>query len=383
MRNFGSLLKRTVFDPAFVKKHLIRELLFWVSMTLAIVSSIFVRLRLESIDWEVIAKLFSLMLVVQAFKEYGVLEWMARSSLKNLKSPRSIGVMIILLTASVSALITNDVALITLVPLTMLIAARAGFDPMWLVMIQSQAADVGSALTPIGNPQNLFLFERYEIPVGEFVLYLLPFTIFGVCWTLVMNILNSKKKASFAMETSRIREIKKLLVFIFAFFIVMLSVFRILDYRAGLILTFLITLVLCRRLFFKIDYFLLGTFAFFFVFIDNISRTELIAGLMRKVADGEIQTMANSALFSQIISNVPSAILFSSFTESYRGLLLGVNIGGSGTIIASLANLIAYRIYVKERGQNVKYLAIFMVSSTISLLLSLSFGYFRLKLMGF
>ncbi len=352
-------------------------------MTLAIVSSIFVRLRLESIDWEVIAKLFSLMLVVQAFKEYGVLEWMARSSLKNLKSPRSIGVMIILLTASVSALITNDVALITLVPLTMLIAARAGFDPMWLVMIQSQAADVGSALTPIGNPQNLFLFERYEIPVGEFVLYLLPFTIFGVCWTLVMNILNSKKKASFAMETSRIREIKKLLVFIFAFFIVMLSVFRILDYRAGLILTFLITLVLCRRLFFKIDYFLLGTFAFFFVFIDNISRTELIAGLMRKVADGEIQTMANSALFSQIISNVPSAILFSSFTESYRGLLLGVNIGGSGTIIASLANLIAYRIYVKERGQNVKYLAIFMVSSTISLLLSLSFGYFRLKLMGF
>jgi Na+/H+ antiporter NhaD/arsenite permease-like protein len=104
---------------------------------------------------------------------------------------------------------------------------------------------------------------------------------------------------------------------------------------------------------------------------------------MRKVADGEIQTMANSALFSQIISNVPSAILFSSFTESYKGLLLGVNIGGSGTIIASLANLIAYRIYVKERGQNVKYLVIFMISSTISLLLSLSFGYFRLKLMSF
>ncbi|HPB64875.1 MAG TPA: hypothetical protein PLD15_12975, partial [Mesotoga sp.] len=115
---------------------------------------------------------------------------------------------------------------------------------------------------------------------------------------------------------------------------------------------------------------------------DNMARTEFISGLMRSVANGDMETMVNSALFSQIISNVPSAILFSSFTDSYKGLTLGVNIGGSGTIIASLANLIAYRIYVKERGQNGKYLIIFMVSSTVSLLLSLTFGFFRLKFLG-
>jgi len=382
LRNIYELLKRTIFDPAFVKRHLVREMLFWISMVLSIVSSIFMGARLGSIDWEVIAKLFSLMLVVQAFKEYGVLEWMARSSLKSLKSPRSIGVMIVLLTASVSSLITNDVALITLVPLTMLIALKAGFEPMWLVMIQSQAADVGSALTPIGNPQNLFLFEKYQVPVGEFVSFLLPFTVFGVCWTLVMNLLNSRKKASFTVEPSKIREPRKLMIFALAFLVVMLSVFRVIDYRIGLILTFVVTMVLDMGFFKKIDYFLLGTFAFFFIFIDNMARTEFISGLMRSVANGDMETMVNSALFSQIISNVPSAILFSSFTDSYKGLTLGVNIGGSGTIIASLANLIAYRIYVKERGQNGKYLIIFMVSSTVSLLLSLTFGFFRLKLLG-
>jgi Na+/H+ antiporter NhaD/arsenite permease-like protein len=264
----------------------------------------------------------------------------------------------------------------------MLIALKAGFEPMWLVMIQSQAADVGSALTPIGNPQNLFLFEKYQVPVGEFVTFLLPFTIFGVCWTLVMNLLNSRKKASFTVEPSKIREPRKLMIFALAFLVVMLSVFRVIDYRIGLVLTFVVTMVLDRGFFKKIDYFLLGTFAFFFIFIDNMTRTEFISGLMRSVANGDMQTMVNSALFSQIISNVPSAILFSSFTDSYKGLTLGVNIGGSGTIIASLANLIAYRIYVKERGQNGKYLIIFMVSSTVSLLLSLTFGYFRLKFLG-
>jgi len=105
--------------------------------------------------------------------------------------------------------------------------------------------------------------------------------------------------------------------------------------------------------------------------------------MMKSATNGEIRTMTSSALLSQFISNVPAAILFSSFTGSYKGLLLGVNIGGSGTIIASLANLIAYRIYVKDRGQNLKYLTIFMVSSAITLLLSIVFGYIQLRVQGF
>ena len=116
---------------------------------------------------------------------------------------------------------------------------------------------------------------------------------------------------------------------------------------------------------------------------DNICRMDVIATLMKSATNGEIRTMTSSALISQFISNVPTAILFSSFTESYKGLLLGVNIGGSGTIIASLANLIAYRIYVKERGQNLKYLTIFMASSAITLLLSIVFGYMQLRVQGF
>ncbi|RAM59301.1 hypothetical protein DS67_04230 [Mesotoga sp. SC_4PWA21] len=116
---------------------------------------------------------------------------------------------------------------------------------------------------------------------------------------------------------------------------------------------------------------------------DNICRMDVIATLMKSATNGEIRTMTSSALISQFISNVPTAILFSSFTESYKDLLLGVNIGGSGTIIASLANLIAYRIYVKDWGRNLRYPAVFKISSSITLFLSLIFGYLSLKLVGF
>ncbi len=280
------------------------------------------------------------MIVVQALKEYKVLEKIATISLSNLRSARSIGSVIVILTAFMGALITNDVALIALVPLTMTIAEKAKFEPVWIVIIQSQAANIGSALTPIGNPQNLFLFEKYEIGIWEFGSLMPPFVVFGVCWTLVMNLLNTKRKIVFDVPSSEIREPQ------------------------------------------KIDYFLLGTFLLFFVFIDNISRMEIIATMMKSATNGEIRTMTSSALLSQFISNVPAAILFSSFTGSYKELLLGVNIGGSGKIIASLANLIAYRIYVKEKGRTLKYIAVFTASSSITLILSIVFGYLRLKLTG-
>jgi len=381
--NISGAIYKTILNKRFIKRHLVKEMMFWISLLLALITSIIIPPRIESIDWRVIAELLSLMIVVQALKEYRVLEKIATISLSNLRSSRSIGSVIVVLTAFMGALITNDVALIALVPLTMIIAEKAKFDPMWIVIIQSQAANLGSALTPIGNPQNLFLFEEYKIGILEFSRLMFPFVVFGICWTLVMNLLNSKRKIAFDVPSSEIREPQKLGIFIGCFLVVMLSVFRIIDFRVGLVLTVVVTIILERRFFQKIDYFLLGTFLLFFVFIDNISRMDIIATLMKSATNGEIRTMTSSALISQFISNVPTAILFSSFTESYKGLLLGVNIGGSGTIIASLANLIAYRIYVKERGQNLKYLTIFMASSAITLLLSIVFGYMQLRVQGF
>ncbi len=383
MPNISAAICKTILNKRFIKRHLVKEMMFWISLLLALMTSIIIPPRIESIDWRVIAELLSLMIVVQALKEYKVLEKIATISLSNLRSARSIGSVIVILTAFMGALITNDVALIALVPLTLTIAEKAKFEPMWIVIIQSQAANIGSALTPIGNPQNLFLFEKYEIGIWEFGSLLLPFVVFGVCWTLLMNLLNTKRKIVFDVPSSEIREPIRLGIFIGCFLVVMLSVFRIIDFRVGLVLTVVVTLVLERRFFQKIDYFLLGTFLLFFVFIDNISRMEIIATMMKSATNGEIRTMTSSALLSQFISNVPAAILFSSFTGSYKGLLLGVNIGGSGTIIASLANLIAYRIYVKDRGQNLKYLTIFMVSSAITLLLSIVFGYIQLRVQGF
>ncbi|MDD2333389.1 MAG: SLC13 family permease, partial [Mesotoga sp.] len=214
MPNISAAIYKTILNKRFIKRHLVKEMMFWISLLLALMTSIIIPPRIESIDWRVIAELLSLMIVVQALKEYKVLEKIATISLSNLRSARSIGSVIVILTAFMGALITNDVALIALVPLTLTIAEKAKFEPMWIVIIQSQAANIGSALTPIGNPQNLFLFEKYEIGIWEFGSRLLPFVVFGVCWTLVMNLLNTKRKIVFDVPSSEIREPIRLGIFI-------------------------------------------------------------------------------------------------------------------------------------------------------------------------
>ena len=357
------------------------EPLFLVSMVLALGSSAFVRPEAKSIDWRVIAQLFSLMVVVQALKKFMVLEYFANGILKRFDNQRAIAVVLIAITAFSAAFMTNDVALITLVPLTLILAEKSGFDPVLLVILQSQAANIGSAITPMGNPQNLFLYSRYSISAASFFETIFPFTLVGMVLTFLFNLKYRRRRLDFSLRNVKIESPARATVFGVAFVLVMLSVFRMIDYRIAFILILVAAVLLARELLMMVDYFLLGTFVFFFVFIDNVSRVEVIAIFMRSISAGQTETLMSSALFSQLISNVPSAILFSSFTDNYRALLLGVNIGGSGTIIASLANLIAYKIYVKERGNGKEYLSRFTFISFFTLGVTILTGLLALRVL--
>ncbi len=350
-----------------------KEIVLFVSLLLAIVSSIFIKPSLKSIDFKVIILLFNLMLIVQAFEKHSVLEYISYKVLTRFNTQRSIGLMIIITTGLFACIITNDVALITLVPITILIANKSGFNPQWIVILQTLAANIGSSLTPMGNPQNLFLYEYYDIPILSFFKITGAFVLIGFIWMFTLNLKNKKSSLRFELQTVEILNHNRTFFYSILFVAVLLSVFRVIDFILVFIVILVSFLILDKTLILKVDYSLLATFVCFFILIGNISKIDVIRGFFEVLLYNNKQALISSALVSQVISNVPSAILLSSFTSNYKGILLGVNIGGMGTLIASLASLISYKVYIKQYKDN-GYLTNFHLINIISLFLFIIIG---------
>lgn len=268
-------------------------------------------------------------------------------------------------------LITNDVALITFVPLTLIISKRAKFNPMKLVIFETLAANIGSGLTPMGNPQNLFIFTYYNLRALEFFKIMLPFTILGVIWLYFLNSLEKNKKLNFDLEDIIIENNISVFVFSCLFILILLSVFNIINYEITTIITILAVVLTNKKLLVNVDYFLLLTFVCFFIFIGNLSSLPLLQQSAEGLLENKSTTYFASISLSQIISNVPCSILLAKFTTNWRQLLLGVNVGGLGTLIASLASVISYKLYITETSccEKSKYLAYFALYNAISLLI--------------
>jgi len=330
-----------------IRNKLEEEIVFTISLVLAIVTGFFAPTRVEAIDLKVILSLFNLMLIALAFEKYHFLDFIALSILSKVKSPRSIGFTMILTTAFLGMFITNDVALITVVPITLQIGKKAGFDPFKIIALETVAANIGSSLTPFGNPQNLFLYSFYSIPTRDFFVTVLPFVIIGLLFLLVYNMRNDHHRMEFSVPKLRLHNKKQLVLYGVLFIGVLLSVLRIVDYFIVSGLVILIFVVRESELFRKVDYFLLGTFVCFFIFIDHVMNFPFLQQGISQLLSTEMTTFFVSVGLSQVISNVPTAILLSGFTTYSQALLLGVSVGGMGTMIASLANLISYKLYTK------------------------------------
>lgn len=348
----------------FLKK----EIVLVIAIVLAITSSFISIPKLSYIDFKVLILLFNLMIAVAAFKELKVLDSIAIGLLKKCNTYTSISFALVFITFIASMIVTNDVALITFVPLSIVIARKANIDVLKIVIFQTLAANLGSSFTPMGNPQNLFIYSYYDLSPIDFLKITLPIVILAIVFLSILIIKDKKMKLKLDLSDVIMENKKDVILFSLLFVIILLSVFHLIDYKITFIITIVTVLILNKRLFKEVDYSLLLTFTGFFIFIGNISTMDVVRNFMENILNSEKSTFISSILASQIISNVPATMLLSGFTNHFKELLLGVNIGGTGTLIASLASVISYKIYTSEfKDNNDRYLSKFTLYNVLGL----------------
>ena len=360
-----------------IKILLKNETVFCVSLVLAVLSALIVHPDAGYAaypDYRTIALLFCLMIIVAGAQSLGIFAMLDHFLLKGAGSVKKLSAIMVLLCFFSSMVITNDVALITFVPFTLMIFQMGGrIDRVLkLVVLETIAANLGSMATPIGNPQNLYLYSISGFSVPQFAWAVLPYV--GIALVMLMAAVMAGRDEP--LMNVEIREKTKrngkkfwgkAAVFLVLLFLCLLVVFRILPYQPVLICVMVTVLLVDRKLYLSVDYFLLLTFLCFFVFIGNMKRIPEINEWLVTVVNG--RELIAGILTSQVISNVPAAILLSGFSSDLSALLTGVNLGGLGTLIASLASLISIkffaRVYPNEKG---KFLKVFTVWNVLFLI---------------
>lgn len=358
----------------FVKK----EVVLCIAAVLAVVSMFFVPPDGEYpgyIDFRVLAILFTLMTVMAGLTQIGFFDKIAHVMLKKADDYRKLSFIMVFLCFFSSMFITNDVALITFVPFTLLMLSLAGLkeQAVPLVVYETIAANLGSMLTPVGNPQNLYLYTASGMGIGEFLRITAPIAGVSAILLAVCCMRSEKKPVHIEGQHAESATNKIELCFYgIVFLLALLTVLRILPVWIPLLVAIMGTLIVRWRVLLKVDYCLLLTFVSFFVFIGNMGRMEMVRHFLEEIMAGRELLIAFFS--SQVISNVPAAVLLSGFTEEYAALIRGTNIGGLGTLIASLASLISYKAFTQENPEKKgKYFAYFTLMNVIFAVILLVF----------
>lgn len=354
---------------AFIK----RESVLSISLLLAAVSCFIVPPDVQYksyIDTKTISLLFSLMAVMAGFQSMFVFRRIGKRLLKKTQNTVQLSAVLIMLCFFSSMLVTNDVALITFVPFAIDLFSMCGRKKQLLitVVLQTIAANLGSMLIPPGNPQNLYLYSISGMGMGEFVSIMLPFTALSFILLCISLVFIKKEGIELPEErevypaASRLR----LSIYIMLFIVCLCAVLKLVPHYIALLAVIICLVIFDKRIFFRIDYGLLLTFAALFIFVGNLARIPVVYETISALTDAYPFAVSVSA--SQIISNVPAALLISGFTDNYVELLKGVNIGGLGTLIASMASLISYKLYVQSAdAEKGKYLAVFTLINVVFL----------------
>lgn len=386
--------QKTALENLIMKEKIIgfikKDTVLCVATTLAMVSAFFVKPTLNYvnyIDFRVLGILLSLMTVMAGLQRNGLFDMIGSSLLKRTKNTMQLSLVLVFLCFFFSMFITNDVSLITFVPFAMLTLRKCNQEKLLIpvIIVQTLAANLGSMLTPIGNPQNLYLYNLAEMKMSTFIGIIGPYTLTsGILLLLsVAVVCRKKEKIEFTLEENngdheiekerlhlRRKTHQKNAVYLILFLMSLLGVVRVLPYYVAFIVVFVTVFIMDRQVLKTVDYSLILTFIAFFIFTGNIGEIETIRNVLQEFVSGREVGVGIAA--SQVISNVPAALLLSGFTKDYAKLLVGVNIGGLGTLIASMASLISYKIYAhhynEQKGKyfrwftiaNVGYLAVLL-----------------------
>lgn len=366
--------------PNVMKKafeRLFQEKIVWISLLLVFISMFFVppsRAYLDYIDTKVLIFLFCFMILIKGFESIGFFALLSQKVIKSVHQLRTLFFALILFTFFLSMWVTNDVALLMMVPFTivLLTAIQQKQAMIYFLVMETIAANLGSMLTPFGNPQNLYLFSYYHLELLSFLQMMFPVTF--VSFVLLIGSGFFVKRTPIQLDFNqkiKVKDGKKGWVYAALFLLCVLSLFEWLSIYILWVVVCIIIFILQKSLFKQVDYGLLVTFLCFFIFIGNLQAIPVVQDWMiRFISD---QVFPVSFGLSQLISNVPAAMLVSVFTEDVRNVLLGVNIGGLGTPIASLASLITFKFYGQTfQAHPLKYLLVFTMAQIIFLVILVS-----------
>ncbi len=357
---------------AFIKK----EPTLCAAFLAALVSCLFVppdAAYLGYLDFRTLALLYCLMVVVAGMRSAGAFSVLAHVLCGRVRTVRAMGVTLVMLCFFSSMLITNDVALLTFVPFAVVVLGMAHEERslIWVVIVQTVAANLGSVLTPVGNPQNLYLYSHYNLSMTDFFSVSLPLWLLSLALVLLLCLRLPKAPISAFLGEKPTSNGRTLLVYFALFAVCLCVVLRLIRWPIMLAVLVAVLFFFDRPRLKSADFMLLLSFVCFFVFAGNLARIPAVAALLRSLLSG--RELLTGALTSQVISNVPAALLLSGFTEDSRALLLGVNIGGLGTPVASLASLISLKFYSHAEHASVgRYMKLFLLVnfSLLALLLA-------------
>ena len=403
------------------KKWLKQEVVLVIAVLLAVISSFFVkpdRNYIGYIDWETLALLFSLMVVMGGFKSLGVFTKLGHELLKRVKTDRQVECIFILACFFTSMFITNDVALITFVPFTIevLKMAKMREKTAMTVILETIAANLGSMATPIGNPQNIYLYIQSGYTLSDFFRIIGPFTVLSFILLLIAifskkaNPLELSRRAlrRNLLASGRVKRVRNRALFrrpdvradqdrlmggevslgdvmqsnstaLFDFYVVLfviclLGITRTLSIMIIGFTVLLFVIVIDKNALKRVDYSLILTFVGFFIFVGNMQRIPAFSNAIESMLQGN--ELLTTIGISQIISNVPATLLLTGFTKNWEMLLIGSNLGGLGTLIASMASLISFKFMAKEYpDEKGKYLLRFTVWNVVFLAINLAFYY--------
>lgn len=324
----------------------------------------------------VLIELFALMAAVAGLRSIGIFDFVTRVLLKKTGTVRRLGAVLTLICYFSAMLVTNDVALITFVPLTLLIYGNIKDSRSLIitVVLETAAANLGSMMTPVGNPQNLFLYDEFGLTAMTFLRTMLPVGAVGLAAVMGLSLLLPSDRCEAPKTTDITIPKLKAAVYTGLFILCIAAVFRVVPDWVCLIAAVAAAVVCDIKLLAKVDYMLLATFVCFFVFVGNIARIDTVSDFFRNILEG--RELIVGALLSQVISNVPAAVMLAGFTNNGTQLLLGVDIGGFGTLIASMASLISFQLYRKsEMAESGRFMKVFTVVNfgLLGLLLGVQF----------
>lgn len=356
-----------------------REKILCIAWLLALGSAFWVhpdKEYLKYVDLKVLALLFALMVLVKGFQEIGIFDLLISNVFKHIQRSRKLVRILVLLCFFLSMVITNDVALLTFVPFAIQTLRICNQEKLMIkvIVLQTIAANLGSMFTPIGNSQNLYLFSVSGMKLGEFLGTMFPLTLLSLVFLVGMTgFMPDEEMQVDIKERNKKVEKKEFTIYSLLFVLNLLVVFRILEWLPALLITIILLIGMKKyQLFRQVDYALLLTFVGFFVFVGNAGRISWLHEAIGSMMQGREVLMAT--IFSQFLSNVPAALLLSGFTDHYEALLIGTNIGGLGTIIASMASLISYKLYSQtEHSDKSAYLSVFTGYNILGLVILLTY----------